>query len=249
MSQPLPHDSIIPFKESQHSKKEQVAEMFDQIAGKYDFLNRFLSAGVDVGWRKKAIRSLKKYRPQHIIDIATGTGDLAIMEYKMLQPQTIVGIDISTGMLEVGREKIKKEGLEEKIKLVQGDSENLEFADGSFDAATAAFGVRNFENLEKGLAEMYRVLKPGGRLMIIEFSKPKAGIVKGFYKMYMSVFAPRIAAMFNQNKEAYKYLNKSAHAFPERAAFTDILTKIGFNESRFEPQTFGICCIYTASKP
>lgn len=221
--------------------------MFDKIAGKYDFMNRFLSARTDVGWRKKAIGMLKKYKPQQILDIATGTGDMAIRAYKMLQPQQITGVDISEKMLEIGRHKIEKEKLSHKIQLLKGDSEDLQFADNSFDAAMAAFGVRNFENLEKGLSEMLRVLKPGGQLLIIEFSKPKSAF-KGLYKLYMSIVAPQIAGLFKQDKEAYTYLNKTAHAFPERENFTAILDKTGFKETSYKALSFGICCIYRGSK-
>ncbi|TXH58872.1 MAG: bifunctional demethylmenaquinone methyltransferase/2-methoxy-6-polyprenyl-1,4-benzoquinol methylase UbiE [Bacteroidia bacterium] len=244
----LPHDTIIPFKESDKSKKEQVAEMFDQIAGKYDFMNRFLSARTDVSWRKKALGMLKKYQPKRILDIATGTGDMAIRAYRTLQPHQVTGIDISTQMLEVGKQKIEAEGLSNNIHLELGDSENLKFKEHSFDAVMAAFGVRNFENLEKGLSEMYRVLEPGGQLLIIEFSKPKLSIIKWGYKWYMNILAPKIAALFKQNVEAYKYLNESAHAFPERNEFTSILQSVGFKKTKYTPLTFGICCIYRAEK-
>ncbi len=244
----LQHDTIIPFKESNKSKKEQVAEMFDTIADKYDFMNRFLSARTDVAWRKKALNMLKKYQPKHILDIATGTGDMAIRAYHTLQPAHITGIDISKQMLEVGKQKIAKEGLTDKIDLQLGDSENLIFQNNTFDAVMAAFGVRNFENLEKGLSEMYRVLQPGGQLLIIEFSKPTASIIKTGYRLYMQIIAPKIAAMFKQNTDAYKYLNESAHAFPERNEFTDILQSVGFKKAGFKPLTFGICCIYRAEK-
>ncbi|HOZ84024.1 MAG TPA: bifunctional demethylmenaquinone methyltransferase/2-methoxy-6-polyprenyl-1,4-benzoquinol methylase UbiE [Niabella sp.] len=243
-----PHDHIIPFQESEKAKKEQVAEMFDSIAGKYDFMNRFLSARTDVSWRKKAINSLRKYQPQYILDIATGTGDMAIRACKMLDPTQITGVDISTQMLHEGRKKIEKLGLGAKINLQKGDSENLQFDANHFDVVMAAFGVRNFENLEKGLSEMLRVLKPGGQLCIIEFSRPKPGIIKWFYQIYMSIIAPQIASVFRQNKEAYKYLNKSANAFPERKEFVSILNKVGYKNSTYKALTFGMCCIYSASK-
>ncbi|HEX7846552.1 MAG TPA: bifunctional demethylmenaquinone methyltransferase/2-methoxy-6-polyprenyl-1,4-benzoquinol methylase UbiE, partial [Chitinophagaceae bacterium] len=216
MSEPLPHDHIIPFKNSGKTKKEQVAEMFDRIAGRYDFMNRFLSARTDVGWRKKAIRLLAKDSPKTILDVATGTADMAIMASKLLKPEKIVGIDISEQMLEVGRKKIEKEGLGGKIELQSGDSETINFAPNSFDAVMAAFGVRNFENLENGLTEMCRVLKPGGQLVILEFSKPQRKAVRRFYNLYMGIVAPQVARWFKQNKEAYDYLSESANAFPER---------------------------------
>ena len=244
----LPHDTIIPFKESNKSKKEQVAEMFDQIAGRYDFMNRFLSARTDVVWRKIALNMLKKYQPKKILDIATGTGDMAIRAYHTLQPEQITGIDISKQMLEVGKQKIAKEGLAGKIDLQLGDCENLIFHENSFDVVMAAFGVRNFENLENGLSEMKRVMKPGGQLLIIEFSKPNASFVKWGYRIYMQIVAPKIAAIFKQNVEAYQYLNKSAHAFPERSEFATILQSVGFKNASFKPLTFGICCIYRAEK-
>ncbi|MBZ4187928.1 bifunctional demethylmenaquinone methyltransferase/2-methoxy-6-polyprenyl-1,4-benzoquinol methylase UbiE [Niabella beijingensis] len=243
------HDPIIPYKESGKSKKEQVAEMFDRIAPRYDLTNRVLSGRSDVAWRKKAIGLLKKYRPQELLDIATGTGDMAIRACKMLSPRHITGVDISEQMLEVGRQKIAKEGLGSKITLEAGDSENLRFPDNRFDAAMAAFGVRNFEHLEKGLSEMCRVLKPGGQLLIIEFSRPRPGLFKGLYQLYMNVVAPHIAGLLKQNKEAYQYLNKSARAFPERKEFTAILEKTGFKNARYRALTLGICCIYTAEKP
>lgn len=223
--------------------------MFDSIAGQYDNLNRFLSARIDLLWRKKAIRMLKKERPRLILDVATGTADMAIMACKMLNPEKIEGIDISANMLELGRKKIEKEGLGEKIRLCQGDSETINFPDHSFDAVMVAFGVRNFENLEKGLREMYRVLKPGGRLIVLEFSKPRQKGVKSLYNLYMGIVAPQVARWFRQNKAAYQYLNESANAFPDRQSFTEILNKAGFTETGFKPLTFGICCIYTGKKP
>ena len=222
--------------------------MFDKIAGKYDKLNRFLSARTDIGWRKKAIRKLKKDNPPHILDVATGTADMALLAYKMLKPDRITGIDISEGMLELGRKKIEKEELEDKIQLQLGDSETINFAENTFDAVMVAFGVRNFENLEKGLAEMLRVLKPGGRLVVLEFSKPRRQAVKSLYNLYMGIVAPQVARWFKQNKEAYQYLNKSANAFPDRHLFVDILKKLGYTDTEFTPLSLGICCIYTGRK-
>jgi demethylmenaquinone methyltransferase/2-methoxy-6-polyprenyl-1,4-benzoquinol methylase len=248
MSKSLPHDHIIPFQDSEKSKQEQVADMFDQIAGRYDFMNRFLSAGTDIGWRKKAIRLLKPASPKVILDVATGTADMAIMATRMLKPDRVEGIDISAEMLEVGRKKIDRESLGEKIHLQVGDSETINFAENTFDAVLAAFGVRNFENLEKGLSEMLRVLKPGGQLVILEFSKPQLPGVKGIYNLYMRVVAPGIARMFRQNRQAYKYLQESSNAFPDRQSFTDILNKIGYSDTRFKSLSLGICCIYTGRK-
>lgn len=223
--------------------------MFDHIAGNYDRMNRFLSARTDIGWRKKAIRKFKKDKPAVMLDVATGTGDMAIMAYKMLQPEKIVGIDISTGMLELGRKKVEKEGLTGKITLETGDAETIKHPENSFDAVMVAFGVRNFENLEAGLKEMMRVLKPGGRLIVLEFSKPRKNMIKGAYNLYMKIVAPRVAKWFKQNKDAYLYLGESAKAFPDRHLFTDILKKVGYTETGFEPLSLGICCIYSGKKP
>ncbi|MGV3528457.1 MAG: bifunctional demethylmenaquinone methyltransferase/2-methoxy-6-polyprenyl-1,4-benzoquinol methylase UbiE [Flavisolibacter sp.] len=242
-----PHDEIKPFSE-EGGKKEQVGEMFDRIAGRYDFMNRFLSAGTDVGWRKKAIRYFEKEKPKQVLDVATGTGDMAILAARMLQPQKITGIDISAGMLEIGRKKVEKEGLSEKIELLQGDGETINFPDNTFDAVMVAFGVRNFENLEKGMQEILRVMKPGGRLIVLEFSKPRFPGVKALYNLYMGVIAPEIARWFNQNKKAYKYLNDSAKAFPDREHFVSVLNKTGFSETFFKSLSLGICCIYSGRK-
>ncbi len=248
MSNSLPHDHIIPFKSSGKGKKEQVAEMFDRIAGGYDKINRFLSARTDIRWRKKAIRWLKKDDPKYILDVATGTADMALLAFRVLNPERIEAIDISENMLELGRKKVEKEGLTNKIRLQRGDSETINFAGNTFDAVMVAFGVRNFENLEKGLAEMQRVLKPGGRLMVLEFSKPRRKAVKSLYNLYMGIVAPQVARWFKQNKEAYQYLCESANAFPDRYSFTDILKKVGYTETGFQPLTLGICCIYTGRK-
>ncbi|MCR6719146.1 MAG: bifunctional demethylmenaquinone methyltransferase/2-methoxy-6-polyprenyl-1,4-benzoquinol methylase UbiE [Chitinophagaceae bacterium] len=248
MSKPLPHDHIIPFKDSEKSKKEQVAEMFDNIASRYDFMNRFLSARTDVGWRKKAIRLMRKENPKVILDVATGTADMAIMACKLLNPERVEGIDISAQMLEVGKKKIEKEGLSSKIHLQVGDSETINFEENSFDAGMVAFGVRNFENLQKGLTEIKRVLKPGGRIVILEFSRPRQPM-KTFYNLYMGIMAPQMARWFKQNKDAYKYLNESANAFPDRQDMVDILKQCGFSDTRFKSLSLGICCIYTGFKP
>ncbi|HEY9657935.1 MAG TPA: bifunctional demethylmenaquinone methyltransferase/2-methoxy-6-polyprenyl-1,4-benzoquinol methylase UbiE [Allocoleopsis sp.] len=245
----FPHDHIIPFKESGKQKKEQVAEMFDKIAPRYDQMNRFLSARIDLKWRRKAIGLLEMDHPRNILDVATGTADMAIIAAKQLNVDRIDGIDISESMLDIGRKKVEKEGLGEKIRLFKGDSETINFASGSFDAVMVAFGVRNFENLEQGLAEMLRVLRPGGRLVILEFSKPRRWAVKSLYNLYMGLVAPQIARWFRQNKEAYQYLCESANAFPDRHLFTDILKKVGYTETGFQPLTLGICCIYSARKP
>jgi demethylmenaquinone methyltransferase/2-methoxy-6-polyprenyl-1,4-benzoquinol methylase len=241
------HDNIKPFSEA-GSKKEQVELMFDNIASKYDFLNRFLSMGIDVSWRRKAIKTLKKHHPQLILDVATGTGDMAILASQMLQPKKVTGIDISEKMLEIGRRKYKAENID-NIELLYGDSETINFSDNSFDAVTVAFGVRNFENLHKGLEEILRVLKPGAMLVVLEFSKPLFPGMKQLYNLYMGIIAPEIASWFSRNKRAYKYLNKSAKAFPDRKNFVDILNNIGYTNTSFKSLSLGICCIYVGRKP
>lgn len=243
-----PHDTIVPFKNEKEGKKKQVEHMFDQIAFRYDFLNRFLSGGIDVWWRKKAISQLKTLQPKTILDVATGTGDLAIISYKQLHPEKITGIDISEGMLEIGRKKILKAGLENKIELFKGDSEAILFPDNSFDAVTVAFGVRNFENLEKGLSEIRRVLKPGGRLVVLEFTRPHAPVVKQLYGFYMKYITPAIGKVFAKNNDAYQYLNDSVFQFPERQNFTNILNQSDYRNAFYKTLTFGICTIYCAEK-
>jgi len=242
------HDTIVPFKESELSKKEQVAGMFDKIAFRYDFLNRFLSAGIDVSWRKKAIKELKSLQPQQVLDVATGTADVALLTYKMLQPQKITGIDISDGMLDLGRKKVAKLKLSNKIELLNGDSETINFADNSFDAITVAFGVRNFEHLEKGIGEMLRVLKPGGKLVVLEFSKPKQVAFKGLYNLYMNKVAPGFGKLIAKNGDAYQYLNDSVQRFPEGKQFINIMEGTGFTDTYYKPLTMGICTIYCGTK-
>ena len=242
------HDTIVPFKQSTLSKKEQVATMFDKIAFRYDFLNRFLSAGIDVGWRKKAVKELQSLAPKTVLDVATGTGDVAILTYNLLKPEYITGIDISEGMLQLGRGKIDKLGLSNKIQLVSGDSETINFTNDTFDAITVAFGVRNFENLEKGLSEMLRVLQPGGKLVVLEFSKPKQPAFKAIYNFYMNTIAPGFGKLIAKNGDAYQYLNDSVKSFPEGEKFTEIMANLGFKNIYFKPLTLGICTIYCGSK-
>ena len=244
----LPHDHITPFNEDA-GKKEQVTRMFNNIAGRYDLMNRVLSAGIDIGWRKKAINLLKKDTPQHILDVACGTGDMAIMAARLLNPQKITGIDISEQMLAVGKNKIEKEGLTSIIELQTGDSETINFPPNTFDAITVAFGVRNFETLEDGLKEMLRVLRPGGQLVVLEFSKPKNAAIRKLYNLYMGIVAPKMAGLFSQDKKAYKYLNESAKAFPDRQLFINILDKVGYSATSYKTLSLGICCIYTGRKP
>lgn len=241
-------EEIKPYKETETAKKQQVAAMFDNISGTYDFLNHFMSLGIDILWRKKAIRSLKKHKPQLMLDVATGTGDFAIESIRQLNPVRIVGVDISAGMLEVAREKIAKKGLEGQFEVQLGDSEGLQFEDEYFDAVTAAFGVRNFENLEKGLADICRVTKPGGRAVILEFSKPRVFPVKQLYNFYFHKITPFIGRIFSKDNRAYEYLPESVAQFPDGAEFTAILKKVGFREAIARPQFFGVCTIYIGVK-
>lgn len=230
------------------AKTKQVAQMFDNIAPKYDLLNRVLSLGIDVWWRKKALSYLETAQPKEILDVATGTGDVAIMAAKRLHPNSIIGIDIATQMLELGRDKIRAQQLEHIIALETGDSQQLRFADNSFDAVTVAFGVRNFEQLEQGLGEMWRVLRPKGNIVILEFSKPHVFPLKQLYNAYFKYVLPLIGRLTSRDTRAYTYLFESVQAFPEGRAFLDILTKTGFSHPQCERLTFGICSIYTATK-
>lgn len=244
----FPHDIVVPFKNSKESKKAQVENMFDKIAFRYDFLNRFLSAGIDVGWRKKAIKQLIPLQPKYILDVATGTGDFAITSNKILHPNKIVGIDISEGMLDIGRKKILELNLQDKIELVRGDSEAIDFADDSFDAVTVAFGVRNFENLEKGLSEIRRVLKPGGKLIVLECTKPSTPVIKQLYYFYMKFITPKIGKLVAKNNDAYKYLNESILEFPEKQAFIKILNQANYRNAFYKTLTLETCTIYSGEK-
>ena len=237
---------VTPYQDSAAGKKAQVSLMFDNIAGSYDFLNHFFSMGIDILWRKKAVRLLKPLAPKKILDIATGTGDFAF-ELTNLNPEKIIGIDISEGMLEIGKEKVRKRKLDNIIDLQKGDSENIQFDDNYFDALTVAFGVRNFENLQKGLAEMHRVLKPGGQAVILEFSKPK-GIIKPFFHLYFKLILPALGALISKDKTAYQYLYESAMAFPEGEELQGILKKIGYKSAYYIPVSGSIATIYVATK-
>ncbi|MGV3586723.1 MAG: bifunctional demethylmenaquinone methyltransferase/2-methoxy-6-polyprenyl-1,4-benzoquinol methylase UbiE [Adhaeribacter sp.] len=239
--------SVVPYKNDQTGKKSQVAQMFNSIAGKYDFLNHFLSAGIDIYWRKQAVKIMGQNQPALLLDIATGTGDFAI-EALSLHPQKIVGVDISEGMLAVGQEKIKKKNLTDKIELQLGDSENLAFADNTFDGTMAAFGVRNFENLHKGLSEMYRVLKPGGRIVVLEFSKPRSFPFKQVYNFYFKNILPVFGKLISKDQAAYTYLPESVQAFPDGQEFINILKQVGFKNTQWHSLTFGISSIYTGLK-
>lgn len=237
---------IKPYR-SEGSKKEQVAEMFDNIAHHYDFLNHFLSMGIDKLWRKKAIGELKTVHPKRILDIATGTGDLALSALK-LNPTEIVGVDISEEMLVFARKKIEKAGKSDVIHFAKGDSEQLQFPDQSFDGAMAAFGVRNFENLQLGLNEIFRVLKPGGKAVILEFSQPQNFLFKILYHFYFFQIVPFFGKMFSKDSRAYSYLPESVNAFPDGERFLEYMKKAGFDKLKNRPLTFGIASIYTGEK-
>lgn len=238
---------VTPYKDSKLNKKKQVEQMFDKISSNYDGLNRVISFGIDVKWRKKVVDLVMATNPSSVLDIATGTGDLAISIARS-GAREVVGLDLSEGMLSVGRKKIREEELDEKIEMIQGDSEALPFEDNSFDAITVAFGVRNFENLEKGLEEILRVLKPGGIFVILETSVPTRFPFKQGYHFYSNNLLPLIGKIFSKDKDAYSYLSESAAAFPYGEAFNNILKKIGFNKVENKPQTMGVATIYTASK-
>jgi len=239
--------NITPYKDSELGKKEQVAQMFDTISGNYDGLNRVISFGIDVKWRKKVLNLVANTKPTTILDIATGTGDLALL-MTQTSATKIIGLDISAGMLDVGRKKIAEKKLDSKIEMVLGDSENIPYPDATFDAITVAFGVRNFENLEKGLAEILRVLKPGGIFVILETSVPERFPYKQGYRLYSKNILPLIGKLFSKDNSAYQYLSDSASVFPYGEALNNILRKIGFIEVKDMPQTFGVATIYSASK-
>ena len=236
---------IKPYKNSDLGKKEQVAKMFDAISKNYDGLNRVISLGIDIKWRKKVVEIVGKNNPKQILDIATGTGDLALMMAE-LDPDKIIGLDISEGMLAVGKEKIAKVNLSKKIEMVVGDSEEMPFNDDTFDAITVSFGVRNFANLDKGIQEIARVLKPSGVLVILETSNPTKFPFKQGYKLYTNLFLPVIGKLFSKDKVAYSYLSESANSFPFGVAFNNILQKNGFTHTEDKPVTFGVATIYTA---
>ena len=239
--------TIKPYKDSDLGKKEQVATMFDNISKNYDGLNRVISFGIDVKWRKKVVDIVAKKQPNIILDIATGTGDLALM-MSQLNPKKIIGLDISEGMLEVGKQKIAKANLSEQIEMVVGDSENMPFNDNTFDAITVSFGVRNFANLNKGLTEIRRVLKPNGTFVILETSNPTKFPFKQGYKFYTSFILPIIGKIFSKDKVAYSYLCESANSFPFGDALDNILKKNGFINTEYKPVTFGVATIYSATK-
>ncbi len=240
-------ETVTPYH-TDNAKKEQVAEMFDNIAPKYDFLNQLLSLGIHKGWRKKSVKLLIPSAPKLMLDVATGTGDFAIEANKRLNPDKIIGVDISEGMMKFGRVKLKKLGLDHKIELLVGDSENLSFSENTFDAITVGFGVRNFETLEKGMAGMFRVLKPGGTIVVLEFSKPKKFPIKQLFNFYFNTVTPFIGKIFSKDNRAYTYLPESVKAFPEGEQFIEIMKKTGFVNCTRQPLSFGIASIYVGCK-
>jgi demethylmenaquinone methyltransferase/2-methoxy-6-polyprenyl-1,4-benzoquinol methylase len=239
--------NITPYKDSELGKKDQVAQMFDTISGNYDGLNRVISFGIDIKWRKKVLQLVSDKNPKTVLDIATGTGDLAIL-MTATSAEKIIGLDISAGMLDVGRKKIEGKKLSDKIEMILADSENMPFEDNTFDAITVAFGVRNFETLEKGLGEILRVLKPNGIFVILETSVPDKTPYKQGYKFYSKNILPLIGKLFSKDNSAYQYLSESASVFPYGEALNNILKKIGFIDVVSMPQTFGVATIYSATK-
>ena len=240
--------AVTPYKNSTLSKKEQVTEMFDKVSTKYDFLNRILTFGLDIGWRKKVVKMVAATNPKKVLDIATGTGDLAIMLAKGINDTTVVGLDISSGMLDIAKQKVAAKELNNKIELVLGDSEKLHFDDATFDAITVAYGVRNFEDLDKGLQEIYRVLKPNGLFVVLETSQPTSFPMKQLFTFYSKYIIPFVGGLFSKDKKAYDYLPESAANFPFGKAFNNILLKNGFNSANDRAVTFGISTIYHAKK-
>ena len=234
--------------EQQGEKAVQVEQMFDNIAPTYDKLNHRLSWDIDKGWRRKAIRQLQPFAPKTLLDIATGTGDFAILAAKMLKPEKLIGADISEGMMEIGRQKVKAEGLDSIVSFEKEDCLNLSYADGTFDAVTAAFGIRNFADLDKGLKEMQRVLKPGGHLSIVELTTPVSFPMKQLFRIYSHTVLPVYGRLISKDTSAYGYLTKTIEAFPQGERMMDILKKAGFAEASFKRLTFGICTLYTATK-
>ena len=249
MNNSLPHDAVVPDQDSNASKKEQVARMFDQIAPRYDLLNRLLSVRIDLHWRKDALRALIPLAPKKILDVATGTGDLALLADQILEPESIIGIDIANNMLAVGREKIQRIGKSDRIQLETGDAEAIKHPDASFDLVMVAYGIRNFQDLSAGLGDMLRVLRPGGQLMVLEFARPRNPIWRALYHFYMKRYAPTVAGWMGQDKKAYAYLNESARLFPERDDLLKILKETGYSNCQYKSYTGGICCRYLATRP
>jgi len=241
------HNTVTPYNKTDASKKEEVKVMFDNIAHRYDFLNRLLSLGIDIIWRKKAVNFIGKSAPKVILDLATGTGDFAL-ELLRLNPSKIVGLDLSNEMMEFGRKKASQHNASDIISFIQGDSENMPFENNFFDVITVGFGVRNFENLNKGLSEMYRVLKTGGAVAILEPGKPSVFPMKQLFSVYFKYILPTIGRFFSKDPRAYSYLQESVNAFPEGQDFVNILQSSGFKNATYHPLSFGICAFYTCEK-
>lgn len=242
-----PQEKIKPY-DAEGKKSVQVEQMFDHIAPAYDQLNHTLSLHFDSYWRKKAIRQLKPFHPLRILDVATGTGDFAIQAAKMLQPENLIGIDISEGMMQIGKEKVKEAGLDKVITFLKNDCTQLTLSSNQFDAITVAFGIRNFENLDLGLSEMYHVLKDDGHLVILELSEPQGFPMKQLYQLYSKMVIPTIGKLFSKDRKAYHYLPESIKAFPQGEVMINIIKKAGFRDVRFERLTLGICTLYFATK-
>ncbi len=242
----MQHDKVTPYN-NDASKKEQVAQMFDNIANRYDLLNSILSLGIHKGWRKKCVRLLREKKPTTILDVATGTGDFAI-ECVKLNPRKITGIDISEGMMRVGRDKIKAIGLENLISLEHGNAETVDYPDASFDAIVVGFGVRNFQNLEKGLANLLRMLRPGGQLIVLEFSYPHNFLIKAGYNFYFTYITPLVGKLLSKDTRAYSYLTESVKAFPNNEKFTGVLDRLGYKKTSFRSLSLGIAAIYSGEK-
>lgn len=242
-----PQENVKPYNEEE-KKSVQVERMFDNIAPAYDQLNHTLSWGIDKSWRKKAINWLKPFQPQRIMDVATGTGDFAIQACRVLHPKELIGTDISEGMMNVGRQKVKEAGLESRISFAKEDCTALSFPNNRFDAITVAFGVRNFEDLDKGLKEMHRVLSDNGKLVILELSEPEWFPMKQLYALYSKVVIPTLGKLLSKDRSAYTYLPQSIKAFPQGEVMREIILKAGFSEAQFKRLTLGICTLYTATK-
>ena len=242
----MKHDSVTPYNTSEE-KKEQVAQMFNNIAMRYDFLNSFLSLGIHKGWRKKCVQLLASKQPKVILDVATGTADFAI-ECAKLKPEKIIGIDISDGMMEYGRKKLLDLNLQQLISLENGNAETVTYPDNTFDAIVVGFGVRNFQNLEKGLNNLFRILKPGGQIVILEFSYPRNIFVKAGYNFYFSYVTPLVGKIFSSDKRAYSYLTESVKAFPNNEKFVNIMNDCGYKKTSFKSLSFGVAAIYQGEK-
>ena len=243
-----PQEKVRPQGYGDGSKREQVEQMFDHIAPTYDRLNRTMSMGIDRSWRKKALKALKPHAPQQMLDVATGTGDFAILACSLLHPAQLTGIDISEGMMEVGREKVKAAGLEQTIRFEKQDCTQRTFADETFDAVTVAFGIRNFEHLDRGLSEMCRVLRSGGHLVILELSAPEQFPMKQLYRLYAGCFIPTVGRLISRDRSAYTYLPESIQAFPQGEVMQEVIRKAGFTKVNFKRLTFGVCTLYIAEK-